>query len=205
MNDSVIIRWLFGKEAIHIRNKTDDYIGGSAEQGSGISHRPVPEEWVRTVHTMFPHLPLPAIRRDLERTRSVEITCERILRDGTLPILPSDMASSSSSTGGSGSGTTEDSHTSRNQPQGVSTSLLKRYQLTDDQVETLNDNTPLDRTWETEGTEREKRLQARKVQMVLMARKRMLTQSSTPASSSSSVSDHPMDSSGKGKERADFD
>jgi coupling of ubiquitin conjugation to ER degradation protein 1 len=36
---------------------------------------------------MFPHIPVTAIRRDLERTRSVELTCERILRDGGLPLV----------------------------------------------------------------------------------------------------------------------
>jgi hypothetical protein len=77
------------------------------------------------------------------------------------------MASVSSSTGA----TSEGSHANRNQPQGVSTSLLQRYQLTDEQVKNLSDDTSVDRTWETDGTEREKRLQARKLQMVLMARK----------------------------------
>ena len=34
---------------------------------------------------MFPHIPLPAVRFELERTGSVETTVERILRDGRLP------------------------------------------------------------------------------------------------------------------------
>lgn len=34
---------------------------------------------------MFPNIPLPAVRFELERTGSVETTVERILRDGRLP------------------------------------------------------------------------------------------------------------------------
>lgn len=38
---------------------------------------------------MFPHIPVPAVRYELERTGSVEGTIERILRDGRLPEVRS--------------------------------------------------------------------------------------------------------------------
>jgi coupling of ubiquitin conjugation to ER degradation protein 1 len=38
-----------------------------------------------TVLGTFPHIPAEAIRYDLARTGSVELTCENILRDGELP------------------------------------------------------------------------------------------------------------------------
>ncbi|KAI9596233.1 hypothetical protein BDF19DRAFT_25808 [Syncephalis fuscata] len=165
--------------------------GNTAEQGGGFGHRPVPEEWVHTVHSMFPHLPPAAIRRELERTRSVELTCERILRDGTLPTLPSDTASMPSGPAGHGGERAREGSQSA-----ASTSLLQRYQLSDAQLADVRDDQPLDRTWESESTQREKRLQARKAQMVLMARKRMLSHNQQ----------EPQDSvsSDKGKERADY-
>ncbi|RKP23984.1 hypothetical protein SYNPS1DRAFT_23920, partial [Syncephalis pseudoplumigaleata] len=130
-----VLRWLFG-------NSTE-------QRGPGSAPRPVPEDWVHTVHSMFPHLPPAAIRRELERTHSVELTCERILRDGTLPTLPSDMAASTSSSFGHPA-TADGGDAGRNQPQGTSTSLLQRYQLTDAQLDGVAEDGPVDRTWETD-------------------------------------------------------
>ena len=36
---------------------------------------------------MFPNIPVEAIQYDLQKTGSVEQTCENILRDGTLPLV----------------------------------------------------------------------------------------------------------------------
>lgn len=39
---------------------------------------------------MFPHIPVEAIQYDLQKTGSVEQTCDNILREGTLPLVRGD-------------------------------------------------------------------------------------------------------------------
>lgn len=45
---------------------------------------------IDTVRTMFPHIPVEAIQYDLQKTGSVEQTCDNILREGTLPLVRGD-------------------------------------------------------------------------------------------------------------------
>src|SRR6185369_8060321 len=42
---------------------------------------------VETVCAMFPNIPPAAIQFDLQKTGSVEVTCDNILRDGGLPLV----------------------------------------------------------------------------------------------------------------------
>nr|CAG8602560.1 15415_t:CDS:2 [Entrophospora candida] len=50
--------------------------------------RHVTPEMIETVHSMFPDIPTAAIKYDLQKTGSVEVTCENILRNNsTLPML----------------------------------------------------------------------------------------------------------------------
>ncbi|CAG8559759.1 6592_t:CDS:2 [Paraglomus occultum] len=50
--------------------------------------RPVTAEMVETVCAMFPNIPPAAVQYDLQKTGSVEVTCDNILQNGTLPMPP---------------------------------------------------------------------------------------------------------------------
>ncbi|CAG8461475.1 639_t:CDS:2 [Paraglomus brasilianum] len=51
--------------------------------------RPVTAEMVETVCAMFPNIPPAAVQFDLQKTGSVEVTCDNILQNGgTLPMPP---------------------------------------------------------------------------------------------------------------------
>ncbi|CAJ0874074.1 7651_t:CDS:2 [Entrophospora sp. SA101] len=50
--------------------------------------RHVTPEMIETVHSMFPDIPTAAIKYDLQKTGSVEVTCENILKNNSsLPML----------------------------------------------------------------------------------------------------------------------
>ncbi|CAG8504475.1 17633_t:CDS:2, partial [Acaulospora colombiana] len=49
--------------------------------------RPVTPEMVETVCAMFPNIPPAAVQYDLQKTGSVEVTCDNILQNGGLPLL----------------------------------------------------------------------------------------------------------------------
>ncbi|RKP07139.1 hypothetical protein THASP1DRAFT_31050 [Thamnocephalis sphaerospora] len=175
-----IFRWLFG--------------GATPTDNSSIRRAPVRDDWVQTVHSMFPHIPTAAIRRDLERTRSVEITCERILRDGQLPTLPSDFAPSHAVATPAAASTGASAGRPAATSQAAQPSLIRRFNLSDRNLDGVDDKT-VDRVWEADSRKREDRLRSRKEQMLLRARKRMLEKRDTDTETTAAAE-------GKGKSPA---
>ncbi|KAI7827067.1 hypothetical protein BC939DRAFT_445673 [Gamsiella multidivaricata] len=117
---------------------------------------------------MFPHIPTAAIHYDLQKTGSVEQTCDNILRDGTLPMPPAPRpitppaASSSPSTAaaGSSSGT---SHS-------VNGNLVQRFKLHEAVEKDLVPEEP-SKVWGDNAEKRQEVFKSRKEFMVLQARK----------------------------------
>ncbi|KAI8873591.1 hypothetical protein GQ42DRAFT_102842, partial [Ramicandelaber brevisporus] len=117
---------------------------------------------VQSVLQMFPQLPEEAVRYDLARTGSVEITSDNILRnDGTLPMPPPDPASDSNaaSVSPSGSGT----------GRAMDKSLPSRFNVKERTPESpLPEAQP--NVWEREGVKRQTVLEKKKEFLLLQAR-----------------------------------
>ncbi|RUS27749.1 hypothetical protein BC938DRAFT_482796 [Jimgerdemannia flammicorona] len=151
--------------------------------------RLVTPEMVGTVSQMFPDIPPAAILADLQKTGSVEITCNNILKDGGLPLPPA-PAPSQATTSSAGS-----SSSSSAMSKSSTSSLVHRYKL---QEKIHQDVTPEEpaKVWESSADKRQEVLRKRKEFMVLQARKKWLEQQKkeedgaqavAAASSSSSV------------------
>ncbi|KAG0347901.1 hypothetical protein BG004_006620 [Podila humilis] len=121
---------------------------------------------VETVRSMFPHVPTAAIHYDLQKTGSVEQTCDNILRDGSLPMPPAPRpatpptatASSSSSSAGSSA---------------ANGNLVQRFKLQDAVEKNYVPEEPT-KVWGDSAEKRQEVFKSRKEFMVLQARKRML-------------------------------
>ncbi|RUS19964.1 hypothetical protein BC937DRAFT_86654, partial [Endogone sp. FLAS-F59071] len=148
--------------------------------------RLVTTEMVEAVRQMFPSIPPAAILADLQKTGSVEITCDNILRDGGLP-LPPVPASPQASTSSAGSSSSSSATSKPSAP-----SLVHRYKLQDKVVQDVVPEEPA-KVWEGSADKRHEVLKKRKEFMVLQARKRFLEQQrkkeeeETAVSSSSSA------------------
>ncbi|KAI1317184.1 hypothetical protein EDD11_008876 [Mortierella claussenii] len=134
--------------------------------------RLVNPEMVAQVRAMFPHIPTAAIHYDLQKTGSVEQTCDNILRDGTLPMPPAPRpptppaaSSSSTPTAGSSSGTT----------QSVNGNLVQRFKLQEAVDKDIVPEEPT-KVWGDSAEKRQEVFKSRKEYMVLQARKRYLEQ-----------------------------
>ncbi|KAF8925739.1 hypothetical protein BGZ58_000517 [Dissophora ornata] len=132
--------------------------------------RLVNPEMVETVRAMFPHIPTAAIHYDLQKTGSVEQTCDNILRDGALPMPPAPRpitppAASSSSTSGSSSGAS----------QSVNGNLVQRFKLQEAVEKDIVPDEP-SKVWGDNAQKRQEVFKSRKEYMVLQARKRYLEQ-----------------------------
>ncbi|CAO3571986.1 unnamed protein product [Mortierella alpina] len=130
---------------------------------------------VETVRAMFPHIPTAAIHYDLQKTGSVEQTCDNILRDGTLPMPPAPRpptppAPSTSSTSGSSSATS----------QSVNGNLVQRFQLQEAAERNVVPDEP-SKVWADSAEKRQEVFKSRKEFMVLQARKRFLEQEALKA------------------------
>ncbi|KAF9953980.1 hypothetical protein BGZ70_010697 [Mortierella alpina] len=137
--------------------------------------RLVNPEMVETVRAMFPHIPTAAIHYDLQKTGSVEQTCDNILRDGTLPMPPAPRpptppAPSTSSTSGSSSATS----------QSVNGNLVQRFQLQEAAERNVVPDEP-SKVWADSAEKRQEVFKSRKEFMVLQARKRFLEQEALKA------------------------
>ncbi|KAF9160470.1 hypothetical protein DFQ27_007495 [Actinomortierella ambigua] len=167
------------------------WLSGDASQPSrqGNTRRParhVSPEMVETVKSMFPHIPTAAIHYDLQKTGSVELTCENVLRDGTLPMPPSPRpttppsASGStigrnggvgSSTGAAGSSSSATASGSSSSSQNAS--LVHRYGLTEQASRNYVPDEP-NKVWADTAEKRQEIFKNRKEFMILQARKRMM-------------------------------
>ncbi|KAF9287462.1 hypothetical protein BGZ68_001791 [Mortierella alpina] len=139
--------------------------------------RLVNPEMVETVRSMFPHIPTAAIHYDLQKTGSVEQTCDNILRDGTLPMPPAPRpptppAASASSTSTSGSSSATN--------QSVNGNLVQRFQLQEAAERNVVPDEP-SKVWADSAEKRQEVFKSRKEFMVLQARKRFLEQEALKA------------------------
>ncbi|KAG0211362.1 hypothetical protein BGX28_008020 [Mortierella sp. GBA30] len=139
--------------------------------------RLVNPEMIETVRAMFPHIPTAAIHYDLQKTGSVEQTCDNILRDGTLPMPPAPRpptppAASTSTSSASGS-------SSASSPV-VNGNLVQRFKL---QAAVEKDVVPEEpsKVWADSAEKRQEVFKSRKEFMVLQARKRFLEQEALKA------------------------
>ncbi|KAF9428648.1 hypothetical protein BGZ94_001616 [Podila epigama] len=130
--------------------------------------RLVNPEMVETVRSMFPHVPTAAIHYDLQKTGSVEQTCDNILRDGSLPMPPAPrpptplttVASSSSSSVATGSNS-------------INGNLVQRFKLQEAAEKNFVPEEPT-KVWGDSAEKRQEVFKSRKEFMVLQARKRLL-------------------------------
>ncbi|CAG8460379.1 1322_t:CDS:2 [Funneliformis mosseae] len=133
--------------------------------------RTVTPDMIETVCAMFPNIPPAAVQYDLQKTGSVEVTCDNILQNDGLPLppsyvtapfaVPSAAQASTSSTGINISSTQQ--------------SLIERYKLQDAVKKGLIPSEP-PKKWEATAEKRQEMLQLKKDAMVLQARERFLEQ-----------------------------
>jgi len=161
----VVFRWLMG---------TAPAYGGqnSRRQARPTSRRVVTPEMIEKVQDMFPHINHAAIVTDLQRTGSVDITIENILRDGGLPMPPPVVvrALATTSSSPSSSSSSGASFAASSTP-----SLVQRYRL----QEKVTQDAPVEeppKVWEVSADKRQENLTQRKEFMVLQARKKYLEQ-----------------------------
>ncbi|OAQ22458.1 hypothetical protein K457DRAFT_143408 [Linnemannia elongata AG-77] len=172
----MVFRWLSASE---------DH-GPRQGQGRGrIPSRPparlVNPEMVETVRAMFPHIPTAAIHYDLQKTGSVEQTCDNILRDGTLPMPPAPRpqtpptaATSSAAPSGSSTGSSSGSSHATNG------NLVQRFKLQEAAEKNIVPDEP-SKVWAESAEKRQEVFKSRKEFMVLQARKRFLEEEARKA------------------------
>ncbi|CAG8595357.1 7469_t:CDS:2 [Rhizophagus irregularis] len=162
-----LIVWIIKK----IRGQTHQPIARNrrgnnvANEGPRARLRAVTPEMVETVCSMFPNIPPAAVQYDLQKTGSVEVTCDNVLQNGGLPLpppnvvasftIPSTTQASTSSTGISTSLTQQ--------------SLIEKYKLQDAVKRGLIPPEP-PKKWEATAEKRQELLQWKKDAMVLQAR-----------------------------------
>ncbi|ORZ08559.1 hypothetical protein BCR41DRAFT_359414 [Lobosporangium transversale] len=142
--------------------------------------RLVNPEMVEQVRMMFPNIPTAAIHYDLQKTGSVEQTCDNILRDGgTLPMppvarpsTPPVASTSSAPASGSSSGVATN--------QSVNGNLVQRFKLQDAVEKNYVPEEP-QKIWGDNAEKRQEVFKSRKEYMVLQARKRYLEQQARKA------------------------
>ncbi|CAG8770481.1 1741_t:CDS:2, partial [Acaulospora morrowiae] len=136
--------------------------------------RPRPDDLlqVETVCAMFPNIPQASIQYDLQKTGSVEVTCDNILQNGgSLPPPPVATSFAIPSTSQASSSSTSTSVNSSLTQQ----SLIDRYKLQEAVNKGLVPSDP-PKKWETTPERRQELLQQKKDAMVLQARERYLEQ-----------------------------
>ncbi|CAG8559780.1 8469_t:CDS:2, partial [Ambispora gerdemannii] len=152
--------------------------GNATQEQSRVRLQAVTTEMVETVCAMFPNIPPAAIRFDLQKTGSVEVTCDNILRDGGLPLPPPSIAPivpiQSPTLNASTSASSSSSAINNNNTQ-THQSLVHRYKLHEAVAKDVIPDEP-PKQWEVTSEKRHQLLQKRKEAMVLQARKRYLEQ-----------------------------
>lgn len=92
MNDSlgavlaIVVLWAILRFAFGGNTSTSP--SGNGPTLNSARSRQVPQHMIDAVKTLFPHIPDASISYDLQRSGSVEATCERILNEGGLPAPP---------------------------------------------------------------------------------------------------------------------
>lgn len=204
MNDSlgallaIVVLWSILRFAFGGGNSNNNSSGGNqAPALNAARSRQVPQHMVDSVKTLFPHIPDASIRYDLQRSGSVEATCERILNEGGLPSPPAGFFGTAEPSTPSHAATLRAQNANRTTPNGAASSsstglstpskspnLISRFGLqsrlgSDDLPSTPQSHTSTSSrgspsSWATTPEERAKLLKDRKEQMILEARKKML-------------------------------
>ncbi|KAJ1929707.1 hypothetical protein IWQ60_000926 [Tieghemiomyces parasiticus] len=168
-----VFKWLLG----------GDESDGRSTANAGVGRHRVSADMVQMVRSMFPHIPEASIRADLQRTGSVEMTCDNILRNGQLPppinapaanpAGPAAAATASRPTGRAAPGTARPGTTAASSSSSsrdvAQESLVKRYNLAGKLDEPLPEQPTY--TWESDAAKRQDQLRRRKERMILQARK----------------------------------
>ncbi|KAL1918722.1 uncharacterized protein VTP21DRAFT_2744 [Calcarisporiella thermophila] len=165
----VAFRWLMGGDSSSHRREL--------ENSSRTQARRVSPEMINRVHEMFPSIPISAIKYDLQLTGSCEVTCDKILQQGGLPLPPNAQASSSNPPSSTTSSTTLSARISSasNNTTPPLSSLLHRYNLMGAVRNGFEMNEPL-KVWESTAEKRDEILRRRKEFMILQARSKFLKQ-----------------------------
>ncbi|OWZ26577.1 hypothetical protein C356_06908 [Cryptococcus neoformans c45] len=162
------VKWLIGTKP---GNTSDGGIRG------------VTPSMVETVHSAFPHVPVPNIVYHLSRTRSAQATSEEILERGVLPPPPPtfNIPASLIPTATPQPAPTPFSNNANNKASNAKTqSLIDRYNLSSrlpshkGKEKAEGEPAEIDNKWEESKEKRELGLKERKERMILEARKRML-------------------------------
>ena len=217
MNDSlgallaIVVLWSILRFAFGGGNNTSNSNGGHrAPALDNARARQVPQHMVDSVKTLFPHIPDASIRYDLQRSGSVEETCERILNEGGLPSPPAGFFGTAEPTTPSNAATLRAQNANRT-PNGAasasasaistpskSPNLISRFGL-QTRIEDEMPSTPSSKStissqdspssWATTPEERAKLLKDRKEQMILEARRKMLERQQAAKGAATSASD----------------
>ena len=133
---------------------------------------------------MFPDIPEASIRYDLSLSGSAEVTCERILQQGYLPLPPpgfpgadeARQAVSEDYQRRQTPSTSAAATTSAEAASSTSSNLISRFHLESRLHEphtTPKGKEPAAVAWSPNAQDRQQSLQERKAQMILQARKRL--------------------------------
>ncbi|KAF6767166.1 Ubiquitin system component Cue [Kalmanozyma brasiliensis GHG001] len=215
MNDSlgailaIVVLWSILRFAFGGGSNNSSNGGNRAPAINTARSRQVPQHMIDSVKTLFPHIPDASIRYDLQRSGSVEATCERILNEGGLPSPPAGFFSTAEPSTPSNTAATraQNNRTTPNAAASASAStsstpskspnLISRYGLQsrivsagdvpgtpDSHASSSSHGSPS--SWATTPEARAKLLKDRKEQMILEARKKMLERQHSAAKEASS-------------------
>ncbi|CDS82390.1 uncharacterized protein SPSC_03209 [Sporisorium scitamineum] len=211
MNDSlgallaIVVLWSILRFAFGGGNNNNSSGGNQAPALNAARSRQVPQHMVDSVKTLFPHIPDASIRYDLQRSGSVEATCERILNEGGLPSPSAGFFGTAEPSTPANAATLRAQNANRTTPTAAasgsasalstpskSPNLISRFGLqsrlaaSDDLPSTPQSHTSTSSQgspsgWATTPEERAKLLKDRKEQMILEARKKMLERNQNAA------------------------
>lgn len=218
MNDSlgailaIVVLWSILRFAFGGGSNNSSNGGHGAPAINAARSRQVPQHMIDSVKTLFPHIPDASIRYDLQRSGSVEETCERILNEGGLPPPPAGFFGAAESSTTSTAAAVRAQNANRTAPltaaaaagasTGVTTptkspNLISRFGLQSRLASDDLTSTPLSNkstssqgspsSWATTPEERARILKDRKEQMILEARKKMLERQQAKQASESST------------------
>lgn len=210
MNDSlgailaIVVLWSILRFAFGGGSNNSSNGGNQAPAINTARSRQVPQHMIDSVKTLFPHIPDASIRYDLQRSGSIEATCERILNEGGLPPPPAGFFGTAEPSTPSNAATLRAENANRSTPNGTaagsastsstpskSPNLISRYNLQsrlasgdlpgtpDSHASSSSHGSPS--SWAATPEARAKLLKDRKEQMILEARKKMLEKQQSSA------------------------
>ncbi|KAJ9052800.1 hypothetical protein DSO57_1030631 [Entomophthora muscae] len=191
----LVFRWVLGSNATSATS-------GTNSRGGATNHRRrnVTPDMVETVKNMFPDVPTAAIQADLAITGSVEITCNKILTNGSLPMPSHIMPRASLQSLDTAAPTSESSSTIPTNNDGLTRrnvssnappsqpNLLERYQVDPASSSTVSAEEPA-KVWSQDADSRQQSLLERKKFAIQEARRKFLekqSKASQPAEGTSS-------------------